>query len=38
MTRWNIANIFFLGVSGQRRDVTLDPGVVNIIHRRIGDG
>ena len=23
MTRWNIVNIFFLGVSGQRRDVTL---------------
>jgi hypothetical protein len=38
MTRWNIANIFFLGVSGQRRDVTLKPGVVNIITGASGTG
>lgn len=38
MTRWNIANIFFLGVSGQRRDVTLMPGAVNIITGASGTG
>ena len=38
MTRWNIVNIFFLGVSGQRRDVTLEPGVVNIITGASGTG
>ncbi len=38
MTRWNIINIFFLGVSGRRRDVTLLPGVVNIITGAAGTG
>lgn len=38
MTRWNIANIFFLGVSGQRRDVELKPGAVNIITGASGTG
>jgi hypothetical protein len=38
MTRWNIANIFFVGVSGQRRDVTLEPGAVNIITGASGTG
>ena len=38
MTRWNIANIFFLPVSGQRRDVTLKPGAVNIITGASGTG
>ena len=31
MTRWNISNIFFLSVSGERREVELKPGVMNII-------
>lgn len=38
MTRWNITNIFFLGVAGQRRDVELIPGVVNIITGASGTG
>ncbi|WP_029007243.1 DUF3732 domain-containing protein [Azospirillum halopraeferens] len=38
MTRWNIATIFFLPVSGQRRDVELKPGVVNIITGASGTG
>ena len=38
MTRWNIASIFFLGVSSQRRDVTLKPGAVNIITGASGTG
>ncbi len=38
MTRWNIITIFFLGVSGQRRDVILEPGVVNIITGASGTG
>lgn len=38
MTRWNISKIFFLGVSGQRRDVQLEPGVVNIITGASGTG
>ncbi len=38
MTRWNIASIFFLGVSGQRREVTLEPGAVNIITGASGTG
>jgi len=38
MTRWNIANIFFLGVAGQRRDVELKPGIVNIITGASGTG
>ena len=38
MIRWNISHIFFLGVSGQRRDVTLEPGAVNIITGASGTG
>jgi energy-coupling factor transporter ATP-binding protein EcfA2 len=38
MRRWNILNIFFLGVSGQRRDVALKPGAVNIITGASGTG
>jgi len=38
MTRWNIVSIFFLGVSGQRREVTLEPGSVNIITGASGTG
>ncbi len=37
MTRWNIAYIFFLSVSGERRDVELKPGV-NIITGASGTG
>jgi len=38
MTRWNISNIFFLSVSGERREVELKPGVVNIITGASGTG
>lgn len=38
MTRWNIASIFFLGTSGQRREVTLEPGTMNIITGASGTG
>lgn len=38
MTRWNIASIFFLGVSGQRREITLEPGAMNIITGASGTG
>lgn len=38
MTRWNIASIFFLGVCGQRREVTLEPGTMNIITGASGTG
>ena len=38
MTRWNIVSIFFLGVSGQRRDVSIEPGVLNIITGASGTG
>jgi energy-coupling factor transporter ATP-binding protein EcfA2 len=38
MIRWNIANIFFLGVSGKRREVTFNPGSVNIITGASGTG
>ena len=38
MNRWNIKTIFFLGVSGQRRDVTLEPSAVNIITGASGTG
>jgi hypothetical protein len=38
MTRWNISNIFFLSVSGKRREVKLEPGVVNIITGASGTG
>lgn len=38
MIRWNIATIFFLGVSGERRDVTLTPDAMNIITGASGTG
>ncbi|MEY9463914.1 DUF3732 domain-containing protein [Bradyrhizobium ottawaense] len=38
MSRWNIATIFFLSASGQRRDVSLMPGSVNIITGASGTG
>jgi energy-coupling factor transporter ATP-binding protein EcfA2 len=38
MTRWNISNIFFLSVSGERREVELEPGVMNIITGASGTG
>jgi hypothetical protein len=38
MTRWNIDNIFLLGVSGRRRDVKLKPGAMNIITGASGTG
>ncbi len=38
MTRWNISAIFFLSVSGRRRDVKLYPDTVNIITGASGTG
>ncbi len=38
MTRWNVSKIFFIGVAGQRRDVSLEPGIVNIITGASGTG
>lgn len=38
MTRWNISAIFFLGVSGQRRDIELNRGAVNVITGASGTG
>jgi len=38
MTRWNISNIFFLSVSGERREVKLEPGLMNIITGASGTG
>jgi hypothetical protein len=38
MKRWNISDIFFLGVAGQRRVVTLIPNKVNIITGASGTG
>ena len=38
MIRWNIATIFFLSVSGERRDVTLTPDEMNIITGASGTG
>lgn len=38
MTRWNIATIFFIGVSGQRREVTFVPNELNIITGASGTG
>lgn len=38
MTRWNISNIFFLSVSGERRQVDLEPGGMNIITGASGTG
>lgn len=38
MIRWNIATIFFLSVTGQRREVTLTPDAMNIITGASGTG
>lgn len=38
MTRWNIETIFFMGVSGQRRDVEFKANVLNIITGASGTG
>lgn len=38
MKRWNISKIFFVGLSGRRRDVTFEPGAVNIITGASGTG
>ncbi|RVU29548.1 DUF3732 domain-containing protein [Neptunomonas marina] len=38
MIRWNIASIFFLGVSGRSRALTFKPGEVNIITGASGTG
>src|SRR6187551_242219 len=38
MKRWNVSRIFFLSVSGQRREVELTPGLVNIITGDSGTG
>jgi len=38
MIRWNIDNIFFLGASGQRREITLELGALNIITGASGTG
>ena len=38
MMRWNISDIFFLSASGQRREVELEPGVMNIITGASGTG
>lgn len=38
MKRWNISDIFFLGVAGQRRVVTLVPDDINIITGASGTG
>jgi hypothetical protein len=38
MTRWNIDTIFFLGVSGQRRDVSFEADTLNIITGASGTG
>lgn len=38
MNRWNIATIFFLSVSGQRREITFRPDEVNIITGASGTG
>ncbi|MBK8257628.1 MAG: DUF3732 domain-containing protein [Polyangiaceae bacterium] len=38
MNRWNITKIFFVGLSGRRRDVSLDVGAVNIITGASGTG
>lgn len=38
MIRWNIDNIFFLGVSGARRDVKFEAAAVNIITGASGTG
>lgn len=38
MNRWNIANVFFLGMAGRRQDISFKPGEVNIITGASGTG
>lgn len=38
MTRWNIASIFFLGTGGRHREITFNPGEMNIITGASGTG
>lgn len=38
MKRWNISDIFFLGVAGQRRVISLEPDEINIITGASGTG
>lgn len=38
MKRWNISDIVFIGVAGQRRVVSLEPDTVNIITGASGTG
>jgi energy-coupling factor transporter ATP-binding protein EcfA2 len=38
MSRWNIATIFFLGMSGRRQELTFEPGRLNIITGASGTG
>src|SRR4051812_39380096 len=38
MNRWNISNIFFLSVSGERREIALEPNAMNIITGASGTG
>lgn len=38
MNRWNIANVFFLGVDGRRQDISFQPAAVNIITGASGTG
>lgn len=38
MNRWNISKIFFLGLLRRRREVTFEPGAVNIITGASGTG
>ncbi|TAL98747.1 MAG: DUF3732 domain-containing protein [Paraburkholderia sp.] len=38
MKRWNVKTIFFLGVNGAFREISLDPGKVNIVTGASGTG
>jgi DNA repair ATPase RecN len=38
MMRWNVSNIFFLSVSGERREVKFEPDMMNIITGASGTG
>ncbi len=38
MNRWNIANVFFLGMAGRRQDISFNLGEVNIITGASGTG
>ncbi|WP_348764936.1 DUF3732 domain-containing protein [uncultured Salinisphaera sp.] len=38
MNRWNIANVFFLGMAGRQQNISFTPGEVNIITGASGTG